>query len=353
MIAALLLALAQSPAQAPAPTPAELWNAGRRAEAIARLDAGLAASRDPAADRVQLARWELELTRYEAGLKHLEGLGPEWNKLRGELNYRAHHYEPALALLDPADREHCLWIVDALEALERFDEADAALERAAALRGADDARVQSQRGRAYARDGRWKEALPCFEKAHAADALDAQALFGLGQALVRTGEEPRGLQLLDSHSKLLPLLDRLQFAQQGLALEPLSAPNHAAIGDVERDLARLVPARRERAAAAYERALELAPNEQLVPIALRAARCYDEDFREPERAVALLVNCERRVADPRLAVRAGDLLAKAGRRDDALAAYRRGLALRPNDAQIRARLAKLESAASQPTGGGR
>jgi tetratricopeptide (TPR) repeat protein len=348
MIAALLLALAQSPPTAAPSTPSELWNAGRRAEAVARLEAGLATSRDANADKVQLARWELELTRYEAALAHLDGLGPEWNKLRGELEYRAHRYEPALAHLDASDREQCLWIVDALEALERFDEADAALDRAAALRGADDARVQCQRGRAFARDGRWKDALPCFEQAHAADPIEAQALFGLGQALVRSGEEKRGLELLERHRALLPLLDALQFAQQSLALEPLSAPNHAAIGDVERELARHAPAHRDRAAAAYERAIELAPNEHLVPIALRAARCYDEDFGDVERAVALLVRCEARVQDPRLPVRAGDLLAKAGRDDDALAAYRRGLALRPNDAQIRSRIAKLA-----PNGGGR
>lgn len=345
MIAALVLALAQSPAASAPATPVELWNAGRRADAIARLEAGLATSRDAAADRVQLARWELELTRYDAALKHLDGLGPQWDKLRGELYYRSHRYEPALRRLDPADAEHALWIVDALEALERFDEADAALDRATALRGAGDARVQSQRGRAFARDGRWKEALPCFETAHKADPIDAEALFGLGQALVRSGDEKRGLELLEQHQRLLPLLDRLQFAQQSLALEPLSAPNHAAIGDVERELARTDTSRRERAAAAYERALELALPAQVVPIALRAARCYDEDFRDVDRAVALLVTCEARVPDARLPVRAGDLLAKAARRDDALAAYRRGLALRPNDAQIQARIAKLDGGA--------
>lgn len=340
MIAALFLALAQAPTGPTAPAAAELWNAGRRAEAIARLEAGLSTSRDAAADKLQLARWELELTRYEAALAHLAELGPQWDKLRGELYYRAHHYEQALPRLDPADREQCLWIVDTLEALERFDEADAALERAVALRGADDARVQSLRGRAFARDGRWSDALPCFELAHAADPLDAQALFGLGQALVRSGDEKRGLELLERHRLLLPLLDRLQFAQQSLALEPLSAPNHAAIGDVERDLGR-----RELASAAYARALELAAPAQLVPIALRAARCYEEDYRDLDRAVALLVACEARVQDARLAVRAGDLLAKAGRRDDALAAYRRGQALRPNDAQIQARIAKLAGGA--------
>jgi tetratricopeptide (TPR) repeat protein len=337
-----------------AAAPAELWALGKRVDAVAALerDVEQRAAAEPSAVEarapalLQLALWERELSRFDAALRHLEGLGAQHDALRGELYYKSHRYEQALAKLDARDREQCLWIVDTLEALERFDEAEVALAEASRLRGEQEARVQCARGRQYARDGRYKEAVPCFEVAYAADALDAEALFGLGQALVRSGDEPRGLELLERHRKLLPLLDKRQFALEGLALEPSSAPNHAALADVERELGRLGVAERE-----YLEAERLAPLTQLAPIALRLARLYEEDCKDLDRALAVLRRSEQRCGDARLPVRAGDLLAKAGRRADAAAAYRRALALRPQDAQIRARLAAAESSASQPAGG--
>ena len=134
----------------------------------------------------------------------------------------------------------------------------------------------------------------------------------------------------------MPLLDERDFALQSLQLDPGHAPNHALLGDVERKLGQLESAERR-----YETAATLATPDEVVPIALREARLLAEDCGRLDEALGVLDRAASRVADPRLTVRAGDLLAEAGRVAEARERYLAALSLRPEDVQIRARLDAL------------
>ncbi|HVS10540.1 MAG TPA: tetratricopeptide repeat protein, partial [Planctomycetota bacterium] len=206
-----LLAAAQ---EAPADRAAELWRAGRRAEAIEAARAELSRRPEPAGLRRRVAEWEVAVHRYEAALADLEPLGPEVDALRGEALFRLGRYEEALQKLDAGDPLHALMRVDALWALARFEEADAALEEAAGVVGKEDSRVLSLQGRRLARIGRPAEAAEAFRAALDRDPLLAEALFGIGQALLRSGEREAGLAALERHRALLPLLDALDFARR-------------------------------------------------------------------------------------------------------------------------------------------
>ena len=148
-----------------------------------------------------------------------------------------------------------------------------------------------------------------------------------------SGRREEGLARLAEHRVLAQRLDALDFAQRGLDLAPLSAANHALLGDAERGLGRS-----ERAQAGYRRGLELAGEAELVPIALRLARLLVEDRDDLEAALDLLETTGQRSSDARPWVRAGDLLQEAGRSMDAVQRYYKARELRPDDAAIEARI---------------
>jgi len=331
-----LLAAAQ---EAPADRAAELWQAGRRAEAIEAARAELAREPEPTGLLRRVAEWEMAVHRYEAALADLEPLGPEVDSLRGEALFRLGRYEEAVAKLDASDSWQALMRVEALWALARFEQADAALEEAARVVGEEDPRVLSLQGRRLARLERHAEAAQAFRGALEKDPLLPEALFGLGQALLRSGEREAGLAALERHRALLPLLDALDFARRGVDLAPAHAPNLAALGDAERALGRL-----DQAEAAYREAARLAEPEQLAPIALRHARLLEEDRGDPERALVLLDEAGERSGDPRPWVRAGDLLTRLGRHLEALQRYLRAQVLRPGDPEIERRIAASRAA---------
>lgn len=343
--AALWLACAlRLSAQDPAADPADLWERGERDAALAAWEARLAAHPDDAGLRRTLASRLMEAQRWEAALRVAEPLGPEAEGMRGSALFVLARYEEALRHLSADDPAQALLRVESLDALGRAAEAEAAVEQAARVLGEGHPRVAVLRGRRLAAAGRFAEALPHFRAAHAADPLDREALFGLGQALVRTGAREEGLRLLERHRELLPLLDARDFALQSLGLDPSHAGNHARLADAERALGRL-PA----AEAAYLRAAALAGSAgELVPVILRHARLLAEDRGDLDAAVALLDQTLARAPDARLAVRAGDLLAGAGRRNEARERFARALALRPGDAQIEERLAALSPATDPP-----
>lgn len=88
-----------------------------------------------------------------------------------------------------------------LNALRRLPEAEAAcragLERAPLLLGA-----RIMLGRSLARQGRWAEALACFEAAAASQADNAELLTGLGGLLACYGRTAQALEVLDSASSI-------------------------------------------------------------------------------------------------------------------------------------------------------
>jgi tetratricopeptide (TPR) repeat protein len=311
------------------------WHAGERARAIElRLDELARSPGDLELVR-ELVAWELAVHRYAQALEHLRPFGPEADAERGYALYRSSRFEEALVHLGEGSVGELLMRMDALEALARMDELDRAIERASAL-APDDPRVQGFVGRRYLRQGRPAEAAAVFKKTLALAPRDATALFGLGRALIALGEREEGLAILAQHRRLIPLIDQLDFARRGLDLDPLSAPNHAAVGDAERALGEI-----ERAEESYRRAGELAQGSDVVPIALRHARLLAEDRADTAGALAVLAAAQRRVAPPgdaRLFVRAGDLLLAAGRVDEALAELERARALRPDDAAVAERI---------------
>jgi len=356
---ALLLAAAAVPAAQPARDPAQDLTgshegagaapAAQQAE-IEALQRRLL--RDPAdlSVRRQLVNQLMSARRYVAAEEAARALGAAGDATRATALYLLTRYEEALALLPRDDAQAGLLRVDALTALGRTQEAAAELESLAALRGADDPAVLALRGRQILRDGRAAEAVPLFRRALQADPLLRDALFGLGQALLRSGAEDEGLALLERHRSLVPLLDRRDFALQSLELDPTHAPNHAQLAEVERQLGRL-----EQAVVLYERAALLARPEERVPIVLRHARLLAEDLRDSQAAVELL---DRAIADRpevRLAVRAGDLLTEAGQPAAAVERYELALTLRPEDAAISERLQRARAAAqaaADSAGGG-
>jgi tetratricopeptide (TPR) repeat protein len=340
-VLALVLAALVHAAPQDAPDAEALWAAGQRQSALTALQAQLDAQPGDAALRLCLAQRQSEAGLWQASLRTAEGLGPEADRLRGTALYILTRFEEALPLLDPSDPAHCLMRLDSLLALGRLDEADAALAAAAAVRGAGDAELAALRGRLLAARGHYAEAAPAFREALAADPLDRAALFGLGQALVRTGEREEGLALLERHRALLPLLDRHDFALQSLDLDPLHADHHAQLGDIERELHLI-----DSAEARYRRAEELAAPSELVPVVLRHARLLAEDRGAPPAAIELLDAAAARVPDPRLAVRAADLLLSSGHAADAVARLERLAQQRPGDAAIRQRLQAARAAAS-------
>lgn len=336
---AVLVVVLLCGAQAQPEDPEQLWAAGRRSESIQALAVRLEEAPDDVELRTALAERQLAVHWYAAALQTLEPLGPTGDSLRARALYRLGRWEEALALLSPDDPLEVLLRLEALEALDRSDESEAELARASALLGAQHPRLLVYRARAETRRQRWPEAIATFRLAVEADPLDGAALFGLGRALVSAGQREEGLEVLERHRTLTPLLDQRDFAERGIDLAPMHAPNHAALGDAERALGRV-----ESAEAAYARGVELAHGEEVVPIALRQARLIAEDRGDVDGAVRALETAANRVPDARLYVRSGDLLMSAGRPMDAVQRFLKALELRPGDAQIEQRVATARAA---------
>jgi len=325
----------------PAPSSAvDLWARGARLEAIdaARKEV----EQDPRPETWnRLVTWQLAVHRHRGALADAERCGAPCNAERAEALYRLGEYERAVPLLAERDPLACLWKIDALEALGRFAESDAVLDRARA-RVALDAQFLGAEGRRAARNGDFAAAERAFRAALDVDAFDGEARFGLGRALVGLGRKEEGLAALAEHRRLLPLLDGVEFARQSLDLGPVHAPNWTALGDAERALPRL-----DRAEAAYRRAAELGRPEELTANALRWSRLLLEDRGDVQAAVDLLVRTARETPDARLLVRAGDVLLAAQRPGEAVARFTEALALRPKDAEIAKRLAAARAGASR------
>lgn len=320
-----------------------LWSTGRRLESIATMTRSLAARPSDDGLRRKLAEREMTVHRYASALGHLQPLGAQAREPRARALFLLGEFERASELFDPEAEAELLPLIESLTRLGRQAEADALLPTAARAFGENDPRVMVLEGRRLARAGDLAGAALLFERVVEDDPWNAEALFGLGNALVRAGERERGLATLARHRALLPLLDERDFAARGLDMAPTHAPNHAQLGDAERALGRL-----EQAQAAYRRAMELATADQLSPIALRYARFLSEDRRDLEAALSLLREAARAAPDARLFVRLGDVLVEAGRPAEAIGAYESGLQWRPGDAAIRERIDSARRAQAAP-----
>ena len=342
----LLLALVLAPVlQGPAAQAETLWSAGRRIESIERLAAAVAASPDDLFLQRRLVEREMTVHHYASALEHMAGLGRDVRSQRALALHGMGRFAEAVEFLDTLDPDQLLLLVATLDRLGRHGSSDRWLERAGRMIGVDDSRVQVLDARRLARLGRYVDVVPIVAKVLAADPYDAEALFLHGQALARTGAREAGLAALERHRALAPLLDDLDFAERGVDLAPGHAPNHARVADVERAIGRL-----GRAEVAYARALELAEHDEVVPIALRAARLFDEDRKDLARALRTLDEAAKRAPDARLFVRKGDLLDTAGQPHEALDALQAAARLRRTDAEVAERLAACRAAIAEGDG---
>jgi tetratricopeptide (TPR) repeat protein len=315
--------------------PAELWSQGERARAVEAQRAALVKEEDPLA-RKQLVEWSLAIHQYRAALDDSRQLGEGGRALRGRAHYFLGEYEEALVLLDESDAEASLMRVESLRALGR--DWGGALESAALLLGKEDRRVITLGGALALERGEHAKAITSFERAMKLAPLDAEALFGLGRALIESDERERGLELLKRHRELTPLLDALDFAERGLDLAPAHAPNHAALGDAWRSLVPSDPSAYERSERAYVMALSLMAVSEKVPVHLRRARLIHEHGAGALAAAKILSVALEEVEDARLFVRAADYYMEAGVSAEAVSLLERALKLRPRDSAILSRL---------------
>ena len=315
----------------------ELLVAGRHREACDRLEEALAATPGDRELREALVDTCMRIGRYTAALEFAEPLGESANRTRGLALYLVGRYAEAVELL-PEDEETILYRHESLRALARHEEARACLERARELLGEDHIEVRVRHAQELVASGDHAAAIPVFQRVLADDPIVAPALFGLGRALVRTGEREQGLALLERHRELLPLLDARDFAIQNLDLDRTHAPSHAQLAGCLQALVPHDPAMIEAAARSYARATELARGPQVPPIALRHARFEEHERRNPERALQLLTEAHRRQPDVRLLVRSGDV--RVNRRDfeGAIRDFEAALLMRPGDEAIQRRL---------------
>lgn len=318
------------------------WALGARQEAVSELAAAAARAGSPERWRT-LARWCFETHRLEQSLATLDRLGADPDRLRGRLLVKLLRYEEALSLLGQGSEPELLARLEALEALGRFEDWPAELQAGARLLGPEHPEILRRQGRLDLEAGRLEAAIDAFRRCLAQDPTQAPALFGLGQALLRAGQEAEGLARLAEHRALIPLLDELEFARRSLDLAPNHGPNWAALGDVQRRLGQA-----SAALDCYARALSLSGAEDRAAIVLRAARVEEEDLARPLDALARLEAEWRLHGDLRVLVRASDVAARAGNIERALELLELALARRPSDAALLERRAKLRPATPPP-----
>lgn len=327
----------------------QLWASGQREAAVLELERILEASPNDAAHagaRQRLGSWLEQIGRIRSACEQIERLAErnllpidrDTLALRGRLLFRLERFDEALEQLPSHDAASLAMRCDAASALGRFEDSDRELAALSKLVGAESLEVARRDGHRLLRGDEAREALRCFDLALLHDPTDPGALFGRGRALIALGDREAGLAVLTEHRRILPLRDALDFAHQSLALAPLHGPNHAELADAQAALDRI-----DAATASYDRALELAATDDLVPIALRAARHAEERRGLAAEALRILDQSFERLADVRFLVRAGDIALRAGDSSLARDRYGRALELRPSDAQIRARLEAAET----------
>jgi serine/threonine-protein kinase len=253
---------------------------------------------------------------------------------------------------------------DALPPKDWLDEAIAALRRAVAI-DPKYAWAHARLGDALLKEGRTDEAITAFRKAITLNPRDAWSLIGLGHALRRKG---RLGEAAEAYQKALALdpkdawtsfwLGEAWEAQRDFAkaaaayrkavsLDPRQMIFHANLGDALRHLGRL-----EEAVAAYQEAAALDPKSAVTHANLGQALLLqgraDEAIVALQKAIRLdlarrdLGGALALVWLPWLASNQGDAwahrdlgaaLALKGRADEAVAAFRKAVALDPKDAQ--------------------
>lgn len=171
--------------------------------------------------------------------------------------------------LAPGDHHGLVEQGRALIDLNRLDEAEAVLRRAAAVR---DAAAEYNLGLALDRQGRWDEARQHYEQALAIDRFHARAMNNVAVGLDQRGQSGAAMPLFERAIQVSPeaaefhlnygtallqqqrLDDAERAIRAGLALDPRSANGHSNLGIVLANRGQLAPALDE-----FRQALALDP----------------------------------------------------------------------------------------------
>jgi tetratricopeptide (TPR) repeat protein len=339
LIACLLLPQASTPVD----EWTALWQSGFRARGIERLLIEVQAPTAKPGLWAQLVTWELQTSQFEAALKHSEGLAESNLGLRGRALYFLTRYEESLLHLRVEHPEEILMRVEALRALGRLSEQDKLLPKLRETFGINSPQVLIVEARSFQRNKQYAEAVEKYASVRKHDPLHAEALFGQGQCLLRLKQRDQAMVYLEAHRRMLPLLDKLDFAQRGVGIAPRSASNHAALAQAWQALIQMDPSVQEKAAQAFERAAQLASVENCAPIALRHGRFHLEVRKDVDAATRVLTAAYAKCKDVRLLVRNADYHEAAGQFEQALQALGTAAKLRPGDMAIQQRIARIKA----------
>ena len=318
------------------PGAVELLRSGKAPEALEVVREAVAQTPEDDALRRDAVELAFACKRWKDALAWTEGR-PAFRAKRAEAAFFAGRYAEAIELLDESQAGEAFLLLDALEALGQLARHDQVLERLRVRLGENHVQVAAALGRVALRNRDYPKATACFARALEQDPWLLEAIFGHGRALVLSGQRDAGRAELTRHRRLVPLFDQLDFAERGVELDASHGPNHARVGDVERQIGRSA-----RAKAAYERGLERTAGNDRTPIVLRLARLLIEDEQDTPQAVELLRAELVSRFDPRVGVRLGDILRDADDLEGARAAYADVLRRRPKDDAVRQRLEQLE-----------
>ncbi len=321
----------------------ELWSVGERAQAIQLLSEQVAQEPESTHEnRVLLVHWQLAAAQFEGALHTAKDLPAEQRGLRGRALYFLGRYEECLEFLGQEDPSELRMRVEAHKYLGQLEQALGLLPQLRKVFGSASVDVLLLEARDHQGRKQYEEAAQKFAAVRRQKPLEAEALFGLGQCYIRLKRTQEARTLLESHRRLIPLLDALDFAQRGVDIAPSSAPNQATVAEAWQALSEFDPQAAEHALVAYERATLLAKDGERTPIALRLARFHWETMKSSEAALSTLAKAIQLSVDPRLRVRRADYLVELGRPQEALAELRDVLVLRPGDPAILKRIAGIQ-----------
>ncbi len=253
----------------------------------------------------------------------------------GIVDSAAYAFQQAIAL-DSSYVPAYLSYSQLMEEEGEYDRALAIAEQAAALApGA--AEVEYLLGSLLMRLERDEEAIPHLEVAVRALPWHTESHYKLGQVLQSLGRMEEGQAMLEEAERLSSLQADVTAYQKSLASDPENPYAHAALATAYR-----MAGRYDEAIQTYKVALTLDPGN--LEFQNNLASLY---FLRQDTVAAIQTYHRILEQDPSMVevwVNLGVLYALSGAHDDARHAWQNALVYRPDDATIRAYLAKLEAA---------
>jgi tetratricopeptide (TPR) repeat protein len=256
-------------------------------------------------------------------------------------------FREAVTLKPDFAEAHCNLGITLVET-EQIPEATAAFRKAVALKP-DFAEAHCGLGIAFAARGQIPKAIAAWRKAVALKPDYAEAYCNLGVAFERIGQLPKAIaayreavalkpDFANAHYKLGVALEKTgQLPEAIAAYRPGAIPKHARSRRISRD-ARQSPRGRGRSSQqSYREAVALKPDDDALAhynlgVVSAKARQFPEAIAAFRKSVALKPD------DAQAHYNLGLVLERTGQRPEAIAAYREAVALKPDDVQAHYRL---------------